>query len=238
MRTSRNFHRTAGVLGFVASLIAIFAFVTGRQTIADLFANSKEPLPINAPTPTASPTPQGQVNTSAPIAQQPVVSSPPSPPIEAPQIPSGSLPFNRQVAVFGSGFYGRHTPLILQTVENVPGSRLSLHFLVENEDKADYYFTLSNPSDTAVAIDDARGYYSFLSAENIDSVTPITVPAGGRRNFTISFQPLTAPRTSLLVRLSFDQQRSTSAGFSVSGQASVNTVRIEIPDIPIHRFNG
>jgi hypothetical protein len=182
MSTDHHFGRIAAVVGFIASVIAIYVFVSGRQSIADLLSGPKEPRPASVASIGASP-PQMQTNAPVPEVKQSSVADSPTPPApaETPHIPAGSFPLNTQVAVFGSGFYGRHTPLYLQSIENVPGSRLSLHFLIENEDEAAYYFTLENPRETAVAIDDTRNYYSFLSAKDIESVTPIEVPAGGRR---------------------------------------------------------
>jgi len=160
------------------------------------------------------------------------------PPPEAPQprIPNGSFAVNQQITVFGSGFYGRNTPLILQSVENQPGARLSLAFVIENEDEADYSFLLLNPNETASAVDDQQGSYPFIAADGIDTATPVTVPAGGRHTFTVSFQPLTAHRRSLRVRLTFEQTRASSVGFSVQGQRNSSAVRVDIPGLPIYRL--
>ena len=252
MRKARALRRFAGVVGLAASLIALVGFVTGKFTLSDVLRGvgvlsspnlGQQQAPTIAPATampqTESSTPQAEsfpAQTESPTPANAYVPHPTPEPVT--QVPSGSFLVNRRVTVFGSGFYGRHAPLWLQSVENHPGSRLVLRFLIENEGDADYSFALSNPEETAVAIDESRGYYSFLSSEGIESSNLVTVPAGGRRSFSVAFQPLTAPRRSLTARLTFVQQRDTSVGFSVQGQGAATAVRVDIPNIQVSQLGG
>jgi hypothetical protein len=208
---------------------------TGPQTSAPQPSTetATPDLPTNAsvtkrkktsPKPAALPDSEPQAETPPPAQDI----APPKP-VEPVRVPKGRFEYNRQVVVLGSGFYGYKLPLTLEAVENDPTNRLSLHFLVENQDNEKYTLSLSHPHDTAIAVDDAHTEHSFLSSENIDDLSGLTIPALSRQRFVVSFQPLTVARNNLRAQLVLELKYGNSS----SGGAR----SIEIPDIPIDHLN-
>jgi hypothetical protein len=164
------------------------------------------------------------------------VSSPSSGAVQAPKAPNGKITYNRQVAVFGGGFYGADVPLTLESVENDPNSSLALHFLVENRGDADYRLSLSRPREMTLAIDDKGSEYSFLSAEEIDSVPGLMLLGHSRKRFVVNLRPLQVFRDSLRLQLLFEHQRGQNSGFS-AGPISPVTQNVEVLDIPISHLS-
>lgn len=247
----RQFHETVFGYIVIGVVIALLSWAIQRA-----LERSSSPLPVQAvpaDSPQASvavkPSPP-QVAATPPPASRTVVSDTPAssePPSSVPtaipsptnpaQAPSGMLSYNRVVATFGGGFYGHKVPLTLETVENDPSTKLSLHFLVENRDDAMYHLSLSHPSETAIAIDDANGEYSFLSSEDFDVENGLTVPPFSRKRFVIAFQPIPIARESLRVQLVFEQERGRESGFSAgSGSGAPRPQKVEIPNIPIYHL--